>query len=123
VVTHLGLSYHSVHLDSTSFHYDDQEKLNEGDFNAISITKGYSRDHRPELNQVIRNLICENQAGIPVYMKPVSGNSNDMEGFKQIVKSHIHSLTAAQPVNTWWQMQRFMSKKHWKRYTILRNYL
>jgi transposase len=49
-----------------------------------------------ELNQVILNLICENQAGIPVYMKPASGNSNDMEGFKQIVKSHIHSLKAAQ---------------------------
>lgn len=46
VVTHLGLFCHCVHLDSTSFHYDGQEKLNEGDFNAISITKGYSRDHR-----------------------------------------------------------------------------
>jgi len=98
VVQHLGLSCHSVHLDSTSFHYDGREKLNEGeaDVNAISITKGYSRDHRPELNQVILNLICENQAGIPVYMKPASGNSNDMEGFKKIVKSHIHSLKAAQ---------------------------
>ncbi len=96
VVKHLGLSCHSVHLDSTSFHYDGQENLSEEDLNPISITKGYSRDHRPELNQVILNLICENQAGIPVYMKPASGNSNDMEGFKQIVKSHIHSLKAAQ---------------------------
>jgi len=96
VVAHLGLPCDSVHLDSTSFHYDGQEKLNEGDFNAIEITKGYSRDHRPELNQVILNLICENQAGIPVYMKPASGNSNDMEGFKKIVKSHVKSLKAAQ---------------------------
>lgn len=96
VVEHLGLPCESLHLDSTSFHYDGQEKLNEGDFNTIAITKGYSRDHRPELNQVILNLICENQAGIPVYMKPASGNSNDMEGFKKIVKSHIQSLRAAQ---------------------------
>jgi len=96
VVKHLGLPCDSVHLDSTSFHYDGQEKINEGDFNAISITRGYSRDHRPELNQVILNLICENQAGIPVYMKPASGNSNDMDGFKRIVKSHIQSLKAAQ---------------------------
>jgi transposase len=29
-------------------------------------------------------------------MKPASGNSNDMEGFKQIVKAHIGSLKAAQ---------------------------
>ena len=26
------------------------------------------RDHRPDLNQVILNLITENQAGIPVYI-------------------------------------------------------
>lgn len=42
------------------------------------------------------NLICENQSGIPVYMKPGSGNINDMDGFKEIVKSHIKSLKAAQ---------------------------
>jgi len=29
-------------------------------------------------------------------MKPASGNINDMEGFKEIVKSHIESLKAAQ---------------------------
>jgi transposase len=29
-------------------------------------------------------------------MKPASGNNNDMEGFKQIVKAHISSLKAAQ---------------------------
>jgi transposase len=58
----------------------------------IRIAQGYSRDHRPELNQVILNLICENQSGIPVYMKPASGNNNDMEGFKQIVKAHCRQF-------------------------------
>lgn len=98
VVKHLELPCNSVHLDSTSFHYDGTEKLSDGedDLNHIQITKGYSRDHRPELNQVVLNLICENQSGIPVYMKPASGNINDMEGFKEIVKSHIKSLKAAQ---------------------------
>lgn len=97
VVHHLKLPCESVHLDSTSFHYDgngpDYEDI---DANVIRITKGYSRDHRPDLNQVVLNLICENQSGIPVYMKPASGNINDMEGFKKIVKSHIKSLKAAQ---------------------------
>jgi transposase len=65
-------------------------------FGHIRIAQSHSRDHRPELNQVILNLICENQSGIPVYMKPASGNNNDMEGFKQIVKAHIGSLKAAQ---------------------------
>ena len=98
VVKYLDLPCNSVHLDSTSFHYDGVEKLSDGgdDIHPIQITKGYSRDHRPELNQVVLNLICENQSGIPVYMKPASGNINDMEGFKEIVKSHIKSLRAAQ---------------------------
>jgi transposase len=98
VVQHLGLACHSTHLDSTSFHYDGVEKLcpDDDDIEHIEIPRGDSRDHRPELNQVVLNLICENQSGIPVYMKPASGNINDMEGFKEIVKSHIKSLKAAQ---------------------------
>jgi len=95
VVEKLGLQTQALHLDSTSFHYDGLAS-DDGELGHIRIAKGYSRDHRPELNQVILNLICENQSGIPVYMKPASGNSNDMEGFKQIVKAHIGSLKAAQ---------------------------
>lgn len=95
VVSHLGLANESLHLDSSSFHYDGQETPDD-DMHTVRLTKGYSRDHRPELNQLVLNLICENQSGIPVYMKPASGNSNDTEGFKQIVKAHIGSLKAAQ---------------------------
>lgn len=99
VVLHLNLPCESVHLDSTSFYYDGRgPKIVDGDIdaNVIRIAKGYSRDHRPDLNQVVLNLICENQSGIPVYMKPGSGNVNDMEGFKRIVKAHVQSLKAAQ---------------------------
>ena len=84
-----------MHLDSTSFHVDGEYDA-ELDTKAIRLTKGYSRDHRPDLNQVILNLITENQAGIPVYMQARSGNTNDSEGFKKIVKSHVSSLKAAQ---------------------------
>ncbi|MBF4370839.1 IS1634 family transposase, partial [Vibrio anguillarum] len=59
------------------------------------LVRGYSRDHRPELNQVVLNLITENQAGIPVYMQAASGNINDNEGFKNIIKQHVKSLKAA----------------------------
>ena len=95
VVLHLGLPCKSVHLDSTSFHVDGDYDV-ESDNKAIRLTKGYSRDHRPDLNQVILNLITENQAGIPVYMQACSGNTNDSEGFKKLVKSHVSSLKAAQ---------------------------
>jgi len=96
VVNHLKLPCEFTHLDSTSFHYDGKANSDEEAPTAIHITKGYSRDHRPELNQVVLNLICENLSGIPVYMQAQSGNVNDVEGFKKIVKSHISSLKAAQ---------------------------
>lgn len=95
VIEHLGLPCHGINIDSTSFHTDGQYDT-EDDFKGITITQGYSRDHRPELNQAILNLITENQAGIPVYMQACSGNTNDSQSFKKIVKSHIKSLKAAQ---------------------------
>lgn len=95
VVKHLNLSCEGLNLDSTSFHLDG-EYSHEEDSKAIHITRGYSRDHRPELNQVILNLITENKAGIPIYMQAASGNTNDSEGFKQIVKHHLGSMKAAQ---------------------------
>lgn len=85
----------SVHLDITSFHVDG-EYAQEEDTNAIKLVKGYSRDHRPELNQVVLELICENQAGLPVYMQALSGNTNDAKAFSEVTKKHIQCLKAAQ---------------------------
>ena len=95
VVTHLGLPCESINIDTTSFHVDGEYVVDD-DYTGIRLTRGYSRDHRPELNQVILNLITENQAGIPVYMQACSGNANDTETFKKLIKSHIKSLQAAQ---------------------------
>ncbi len=95
VVSRLGLGGESLHLDSTSFHYDGQSNDVDDDVNTIHIAKGYSRDHRLDLNQVVLNLICENQSGIPVYMKPASGNCNDMDGFKKIVLHLYRQATNA----------------------------
>jgi hypothetical protein len=40
---------------------------------VVRLTPGYSRDHRPDLNQVMLELIVEHQAGIPLLMNPSSG--------------------------------------------------
>jgi hypothetical protein len=47
----LGLAPHFAHLDSTSFHVDGRDHSAEApDAQVIYITRGYSRDHRPDLN-------------------------------------------------------------------------
>ncbi len=95
VVDKLGLTTDAVHLDITSFHVDGKYAQDE-DTNVIQLVKGYSRDHRPELNQVVLELICENQAGLPIYMQALSGNTNDAKAFAEVTRHHIHCLKAAQ---------------------------
>src|SRR5499426_1285290 len=48
----LGLAPRFAHLDSTSFHVDGRYNSDEEpDEHVIHITRGYSRDQRPDLNQ------------------------------------------------------------------------
>ena len=99
----LGLIPSTLHLDSSSFHLDgkyanqaiENEKVDEPKRVPITITQGYSRDHHPELSQVVLNLIVEHQAGIPLWMKPANGNQIDTQAFGTIVKEHIGALENA----------------------------
>lgn len=89
----LGLTPTFAHLDSTSFHVDGRSNSDEEpDAHVIHIPRGYSRDHRPDLHQVMLDLMVEHQAGIPVLMKPLSGNTSDATDFGQVVKEHIAQL-------------------------------
>ena len=86
----LGLAPRFTHLDSTSFHVDGRYNSDdEPSEHVVHITQGYSRDHRPDLNQVMLELIVEHQAGIPVRMKPLSGNSSDGKEVGSLVHEHI----------------------------------
>jgi transposase len=88
-----GLAPRFAHLDSTSFHLDGRYNSEaEPAEQVIHITRGYSRDHRPDLNQVMLELVVEHRAGIPVLMKPLSGNSSDVKDFGAVVNAHIAQL-------------------------------
>jgi transposase len=94
-VMRLGLDCRRGHLDSSTFHVDGQYNSDhppKTDSDVIHITKGYSRDHRPDLNQVTLQLICESEAGIPLLMKPLSGNSDDKTDFRVTINHHIEQL-------------------------------
>ena len=109
-VTLLGLTPSTVHLDSTSFHLDGayrafqvdnglNQPIASEDEDAktptpIKLIKGYSRDHHPNLNQVVLNLMVEHQAGIPLMMRAADGNQIDAKAFATLVDEHIDSLKA-----------------------------
>jgi transposase len=89
----LGLCPTYTHLDTTSFHVDGRYNSDEEpEGQVVRITKGYSRDHRPDLNQVMLELMVEHQAGIPILMTPLSGNSSDPQTFGQVIRAHIEQL-------------------------------
>ena len=89
----LGLAPRFGHLDSTSFHVDGRyNSAEEPEAQVVHITRRYSRDHRPDLNQVMLELMVEHQAGIPVLMQPLSGNSSDAQDFGEVVRTHLQQL-------------------------------
>jgi len=55
-----------AHMDSTDFHLDgvyNSESGSNSKDQVIHLTKGYSRDHRPDLNQVARRMYCQRSMG------------------------------------------------------------
>jgi transposase len=83
-----GIDTRFAHLDSTSFsvygEYNDEDE--EPDDGVIHITKGYSKDNAPELNQIVAQMISVNKTTLPTWIEVLSGNSNDKKAFKETVK-------------------------------------
>jgi transposase len=81
------------HLDATSFHLHgeyksemNQEKEEEiTKERPIFITKGYSRDHRPDLKQCVLDLITSSDGDIPLLMRAGDGNEADKAVFGKIL--------------------------------------
>jgi transposase len=87
----LGRAPHVAPLDRTSVHADGRDNSDdEPAEQVIPITRGDRRDHRPDLNHVMLELIVEPQAGIPVLMKPLSGTSSDAHDFGEVIRAHVH---------------------------------
>lgn len=81
------------HLDATSFHLDGEYKSEEKKEKAteiikqrpIIITKGYSRDHRPDLKQCVLDLITSSDGDLPLLMRVGDGNEADKAVFGKIL--------------------------------------
>lgn len=77
VMLKLGLHPLEAHIDSNSYHYDGegQEELD----CLIQFRYGYSRDHRSDLKQINELMIVEENIGLPLLAKAISGNIADKE--------------------------------------------
>src|SRR5215211_5774052 len=76
----LGLAPRLAHRDRTSVHVDGRDNSDEeSEDKVVHITRGDSREHRPDFNQVMVELMVEHQAGLPILMTPLRGNSRDAQ--------------------------------------------
>jgi transposase len=92
----LGLTSRFAHLDATSFSFEGEYAPDEpSEDGVIRIQQGYSRDNRPDLNQVVLDMIVERKAGLPVLMKPLSGNVSDPGSFPELIDRHVDHLQNA----------------------------
>lgn len=77
-----GVSLDELHNDSTTvaFHgnyVDAAEPAPRGNRTRPAITWGHSKDHRPDLKQLLFTLTLANDGGVPVYFSVDSGNTTD----------------------------------------------
>jgi len=91
-----GITSKFVHLDSSSFHLHGAYDRQEAEREAIRITYGYSKDHRPDLKQVVVQLITSHKSALPVWFEALSGNSNDKKTFTATVKAYCKQLSGSE---------------------------
>jgi len=95
------IEHRFVHLDSSSLHvhgeYEVEGEEESGeDRKLITITEGYSKDHRPDLKQAVVTLITSQASAIPLWLEALDGNSNDRVSFPKTVQAYCQSLGEAE---------------------------
>jgi transposase len=69
-----------LHNDSTSIAFCGQYRdgrVSKSGQRAPAITYGYSKDHRPDLKQLLFILTTDADGGVPVQFRTADGNTND----------------------------------------------
>ena len=79
-----------AHTDTSSFSLSGQYESEvaqeaESRREAVKITHGYSKDHRPDLKQVVVTLVTSQKARIPLWLEALDGNSSDKTSFRETV--------------------------------------
>ena len=79
-----GLLGERSHIDTTSFSVQGQYNDDASDA-TVNVTHGYSKDHRPDLKQVMMSLTMTGPANLPIWMEPLNGNSSDKVNFHETI--------------------------------------
>jgi transposase len=87
----------SFDLDMSHVHHDTTSQALYGDYafydednpaDPFLITHGFSKDHRPDLKQLVHSLLCVDH-GIPIYSKLCDGNASDKNINRNIISEMV----------------------------------
>ena len=92
VCAHEGIALRFNHLDTTSFSLSG-EYGPDSDEHAITITHGYSKDHRPDLKQAVLELLVSPDGGVPFVSQRWDGNTSDIQIFQERAQALMHAFT------------------------------
>ena len=92
-----------VHVDSSSFslqgEYDSEYARNmAAKFETVKITHGYSKDMRPDLKQVVVNLITTQASSLPIWLEALDGNSSDQTSFRETITTYCKQLKEGEEI-------------------------
>ena len=77
-----GIDQRFNHLDPTSFSLPG-EYVPDSDEHAMTITHGYSKDHRPDLKQVVLARMGSQDGGVPSVSNSGDGHPSDIHVFQE----------------------------------------
>jgi transposase len=89
-----GIDLRFHHLDTTSFSLTGAY-VPDTDEQAIVITHGYSKDHRPDLKQAILELMVSQDGGVPFVSKSWDGNTSDTKIFQERAQALMATFKTA----------------------------
>lgn len=73
------------HLDTTSILVHGAYEINDNP-KTVEVVHGFSKDHRPDLKQIVLSLVVNGSSSIPLWMEPLDGNSSDKGSFHETIK-------------------------------------
>ncbi len=91
-----------LHFDTTSLSFfgayesEDFGSMSDGSGHPPLVTYGYSKDHRPDLKQIMFGSLVTRDGGVPLYGKALDGNRSDSESaaeFFQRVRALVRDPT------------------------------
>ena len=85
----------AAHLDTTSFSFFGDYGQPDTSETAVEITYGYSKDHRPDLKQLVFAVITAQQSTIPLWIEAIDGNHTDAKSMPSVIQGFCEQLDGA----------------------------